>query len=501
MYATTDRKWKLYRRRETSILATHPDLEFQVAPELHGTKAELKMTKYSFREIAEKALLDNYRAAGVVIDEKHEVIYFYGYTGKYLSPPSGEASFNLLRMAREDLKFELANSVRRAQAENKTVMRPALRLKTNGGYTSVNLTVSPVPAPSNRHLLLVLFEEPAYPRGGRQPEVLIEPQDETGVQARVRELEQELASTKEYLQTTIEELETSNEELKSTNEELQSSNEELQSTNEELETAKEEQQSVNEELVTVNSELQQKIEELSRVNDDMNNLLASTQVGTIFLDTDMNILRFTPTVTEIVNLIQGDVGRPLSHIVSNLNYDRLVEDTQEVLEDLIPRTVEVRTKDGRWFLMRIQPYRTMENIIDGVVLTFVDISLQKRQLAEYALSENIINTTHEAFLLLDANLNVVMANSAFFKKFAVVKEETVGRRFYDLGNRQWDIPELRTLLEQVIPEQKEVQGFEVDHTFETIGRRKMILNAKLLADDGANPGLILLAIGDLSERR
>ena len=205
-----------------------------------------------------------------------------------------------------------------------------------GAITSVNLTVRPVQAPSNRQLLLVLFEEPAYPRGGKEQEVLIEPQDETGVQARVRELEQELASAKEYLQTTIEELETSNEELKSTNEELQSSNEELQSTNEELETAKEEQQSVNEELVTVNSELQQKIEELSKVNDDMNNLLASTQVGTIFLDTDMNVLRFTPAVTEIVNLIQGDVGRPLSHIVSNLNYDRLVEDAQEVLEDLIP---------------------------------------------------------------------------------------------------------------------------------------------------------------------
>ncbi|MGB6063474.1 MAG: chemotaxis protein CheB [Desulfomonilaceae bacterium] len=501
MYATTDRKWKVYQRRETSILVSHPDLEFQAAADLHGTKAETKLTKSNFREIAEKALLEIYRAAGVVIDEKHDVIYFYGYTGKYLSPPSGEASFNLLKMAREDLRFELANSVRRAQAENKTVMRPALRLKTNGGYTTVNLTVRPVPAPSNRHLLLVPFEEPAYPKGGKPREELPEPQDETGIQGRIRELEQELASAKEYLQTTIEELETSNEELKSTNEELQSANEELQSTNEELETAKEEQQSVNEELVTVNSELQQKIEELSKVNDDMNNLLASTQVGTIFLDTDMNVLRFTPSVTEIVNLIHGDVGRPLSHIVSNLNYDRLVEDAQDVLENLIPRTVEVETKDGRWFLMRIQPYRTTENMIDGVVLTFVDITSQKRQLAEYALSENIINTTHEAFLLLDVDLNVIMANSAFYSKFAVAKGDTVGKRFYDLGNRQWDIPELRTLLDQVIPERKEVQGFEVDHKFESIGRRRMSLNAKLLSDDGVNPRLILLAIEDVTDRQ
>ncbi len=384
------------------------------------------MTQAHFRELAEKALLDNYSAAGVVTDEKYDIVYFYGSTERFLSPASGEASLNLIKMVREDLRFDLANAVRRAQTENRAVLRPALRLKTDGDYQVVNLTVRPVTAAPNRRLLLVLFEDQGRVKVRKEEEELPALVSEADIQARARSLEQELASAKEYLQTTIEELETANEELKSTNEELQSSNEELQSTNEELETAKEEQQSVNEELVTVNSELQLKIEELSKVNDDMNNLLASTQIGTIFLDTEMNVQRFTPAVAEIINLIQTDVGRPLAHIVSNLHYDSIVKDARHVLETLVPKALEVRTKDGRWFLMRMQPYRTTENVIDGVVVTFVEITLQKQEFAKNVLLESVINTTHEAFLLLDANLTVLMANSVFYKTFAVDLENTVG---------------------------------------------------------------------------
>jgi two-component system, chemotaxis family, CheB/CheR fusion protein len=497
LYAITDRKWKLYQRRDGSVVAPHPDIHFHGVGELPPPVQQLKMTQATFRELAERALLDNYAAAGVVIDEKYDIVYFYGSTARFLSPASGEASLNLLKMVREDLRFDLANAVRRAQTENKAVLRPALRLKTDGDYQVVNLTVRPVTAPSNRRLLLVLFEDQGRLKVRKEEEELPALMSEADIQARARALEQELASAKEYLQTTIEELETANEELKSTNEELQSSNEELQSTNEELETAKEEQQSVNEELVTVNSELQQKIEELSKVNDDMNNLLASTRVGTIFLDTEMNVLRFTPTVTELINLIQTDVGRPLAHIVSNLNYKLIVEDARQVLDTLMPKTVEVRTKDDRWFLMRIQPYRTTENVIDGVVLTFVDITPQRRQVA---LLEGIINTTHEAFLLVDGNFKVVMANSVFYKTFAVDHENTIGRRLYDLGNRQWDIPELRRLLEQIVPQDKEIGGFEMEHEFETIGRRKMLLNARQVEGDGETPMLILLAIQDVTDK-
>ena len=232
---------------------------------------------------------------------------------------------------------------------------------------------------------MVVFDEVKVEEVQRA-EILVAESGKEARSARIKQLEHELASTKEYLQTTIEELETTNEELKSTNEELQSSNEELQSTNEELETAKEEQQSINEELVTVNSELQQKIDALSKANDDMNNLMASTQIGTIFLDIDLNIQRFTPAVTKIMNLIDTDVGRPMRHIVYNLNYDRLIEDAEEILNTLGSKEIEVSTKDGNWYLMRLLPYRTRQNVIEGVVITFVDIT--DRRKAEMELQKS-----------------------------------------------------------------------------------------------------------------
>ena len=221
-------------------------------------------------------------------------------------------------------------------------------------------------------LFLVVFEE-APAAGAEQPEkaAALDAGEEasesaTDVDARIAALKQELRAKEEYLQTTNEELETSNEELKSSNEEMQSVNEELQSTNEELETSKEELQSVNEELATVNTELQNKVADLSRANNDMNNLLAGTGIGTIFVDHQLRIQRFTPAVTQVINLILTDVGRPVGHIVSNLvGYDRLVADVRAVLDTLVPKEVEVQTQAGAWYLLRIRPYRTLENVIEG----------------------------------------------------------------------------------------------------------------------------------------
>jgi PAS domain S-box-containing protein len=289
----------------------------------------------------------------------------------------------------------------------------------------------------------VVSEEVAKPQAGvpESPEAEEHP--------RIRRLEQELRSTKEYLQTTIEELETSNEELKSTNEELQSSNEELQSTNEELETSKEELQSVNEELTTVNAEHQQKIEELSKTSSDLNNLLASTEIGTIFLDKNLNIQRFTPTVTDFINLIQTDIGRPLSHIVPNIAYDGLVEDAREVLRKLVTKELEVQTKDGRWHQMRILPYRTVENVIDGVVITFVDITERKKMEQELKQSRNelesrveecvrevrqsqlwlegMFEALQDAILIVNPERIVQDMNPAAETVFGYAKDEVVGR--------------------------------------------------------------------------
>ena len=278
-------------------------------------------------------------------------------------------------------------------------------MKTNGDYTPVNLTIRPLEKNLSQtgepQLYLVILEE-AQPGPGTALQlegITADAQtDGTETNIEITKLKQELRAKEEYLQTTNEELETSNEELKSSNEEMQSVNEELQSTNEELETSKEELQSVNEELATVNAELQNKVADLTLANNDMNNLLAGTGIGTVFIDHAMRIMRFTPAATKIINLIRSDVGRPVGHIVSNLKgYDHLVADVQSTLDTLVPIEKEVQTIEGKWYTMRIQPYRTLSNVIEGVVITFVDINAAKQIQAELQLNENRLRVALNAF--------------------------------------------------------------------------------------------------------
>jgi two-component system, chemotaxis family, CheB/CheR fusion protein len=383
LFTPIDRKWKIFQRKDTEVSGavsaefTAPNLATSLAghAEDRGVRPLMRLTN---QELSERALLSTYAAAGVLINEKSDILYFHGSTEKYLHPPVGEAHFNALSMAREGLKLELANAIRKASATKETVRYNRARVRSDDTDFLINLVVKPIwEPPSKRGLFMVVFEDvPPV-----ELEALQQRPDETiheRAETRVREVEHELASTREYLQTTIEELETANEELKSTNEELQSANEELQSTNEELETSKEEQQSVNEELVTVNAELQEKIDALSKANDDMDNLLAASQIGTIFLDTDLNTQRFTPSIKKIINLIDADVGRPLRHIVHNLRHDSLVQDAEQVLATLNSKEIEVQTKTGNWYSMRMLPYRTTQNVIEGLVVTFVDISDRKR---------------------------------------------------------------------------------------------------------------------------
>jgi two-component system CheB/CheR fusion protein len=292
---------------------------------------------------------------------------------------------NILKMAREGLRQDLTTALHETIAHKKPVRHAGLLIKTNGGFSTVNLTVRPAITTGNVStepgLFLVVFEEaPASEQECPQKaEVADAGESATNVDARIAALEHLLQTKEEYLHATNEELETSNEELKSSNEEMQSVNEEMQSTNEELETSKEELQSVNEELATVNAELQTKVTDLTRINNDMSNLLASTGIGTIFVDHQLRIQRFTPAITQVINLIQTDVGRPVGHIVSNLkSYDRLVEDVQEVLDSLVPKDIEVQTKENTWYQLHIRPYRTTENVIEGAVITFTDVTEMKK---------------------------------------------------------------------------------------------------------------------------
>ncbi len=396
LFATVDSKWKLYRRKDEvrstqrgGIARYVPPFEARPGVVSPTGKMRARPEKMPIRELAERALLEYAAPVGGLVDEQGNVLYLHGRTGRYLEPEPGEAGVaNILKMAREGLRHELTTALHKAVSQKEVVHAPGLRVKTNGDFAIVNLTVRPILASPARTtdpaLYLVVFAE-AHSFDSEHagtPVFRHEVGDggsEIDFEERIAALKQELNAKEEYLETTNEELKTSNEELRSSNEEMQSVNEELQSTNEELETSKEELQSVNEELATVNAELQNKVVDLSRANNDMNNLLAGTGIGTIFVDKELHILRFTPAATEIINLIQSDVGRPVGHIVSNLvGYDRLAADAQTVLDTLTPQELEVQTTDGRWYKLRMLPYRTLSNVIEGVVVTFADISEMKR---------------------------------------------------------------------------------------------------------------------------
>ncbi len=397
LFDTLDRKFRLYRRKDDSqsLQRIAPAYFFPPTPAVDmalpriSGKAESR-AKLPLRELTEQSLLQQIAPAAALVDAHGDILYLHGRSGRYLEPTAGEAGVNnIIRMAREGLRDALTAALQNAASTKEIVRNPGLRVKTNGDFTSVNLTIRPLkpnsPMTTEVPLYLVILEDAPFSPANIDPLPGTKvPPTETDAQIAI--LQQELRAKEEYLQASNEELETSNEELKSANEEMQSINEELQSTNEELETSKEELQSVNEELATVNTELQTKITDLTRANNDMNNLLAGTGIGTIFVDLHLHILRFTPAATWIINLIPSDIGRPVRHIVSNLvGYDSLIADVQAVLETLVPKQLEVQTLEGKWYTMRILPYRTLDNVIEGAVLTFFDVTEKRR--AEMALQE------------------------------------------------------------------------------------------------------------------
>jgi len=389
LFASVDHKAKLYRRKDDIQGAQRASLSRFLpssATEEASSRQKRKTTdeyKMPLRELAEKALLQHAAMTGIIVNSGGDILYIHGRAGHFLEPSPGVAGVaNVLKMAREGLGRELTTALHKTAVSKEAVRHDGLRVKTNGDFTTVNLTVKPIPAPTGaetaQELFIVIIEEPRISDSEKR-EIAADTDgafdNATDIGSRLEAMRKELRAKDEYLQTTTEQLQTSNEELRSSNEEMQSINEELQSTNEELETSKEELQSVNEELATVNAELQQKVIDLSRANNDMNNLLAGTGIGTVFVDDQLRIMRFTPTATQIINLIPSDVGRPVGHIVSNLEgYDGLVADARDVLNTLIPKEREVKTLKGDSYTMRIMPYRTMENVIEGVVVTFVRIT-------------------------------------------------------------------------------------------------------------------------------
>lgn len=460
---------------------------------------------FAIANLIQQLLVAQYAPAAVVINGRGEIVHIHGRTGAYLEPAPGPPTHHLVEMAREGLQHELAAALQRASGREGEVIRRNVQMKADSGVTFVTVRVKRITEPEAlQGLFLVTFE----PAGADKTVVRKGAPERTTAPLKPKKgeagLRRELEFTKQRLQRTIEELQTSNEELKSTNEELQSTNEELQSTNEELETAKEEMQSMNEELMTVNAELQGKFEALENANDDLQNLLNSTEVATIFLDNELRIKRFTSEAKRVSHLIALDVGRPLSDIVSKLTYNRVLEDAQDVLRTLVVQEQEVEASDGSWFLMRIMPYRTSKNTIDGLVLTFLDITRMKHseRVVQEAreLAINIVETMREPLLVLDEQLRVVLANQSFYRTFQTTPREVEQQLLYHLCNGTWNISELRSQLEEILPEHRSFRDFIVEKTFPQVGRKKLALNGRRLEQDVALPGRILLAMEEIVDR-
>lgn len=379
-FAPLNIKAKLYQRRESIFPAEPLAFPPSFIPALAGVTKELTILKpvANLQSLADQLLLQHFSPPAVLTTGSGDILYISGRTGKYLEPAAGKANLNIFAMAREGLRFELGSAFQQALRQKEAITIKGLKVGTNGGTQTVDITVKAIEEPEPlRGMVLIVFTDAAPPsrrnRSGRTNSA-----DPNGV----LELEQELRQLREALQTTREEMQSSQEELKSTNEELQSTNEELQSTNEELTTSREEMQSLNEELQTVNAEQQSKMDELSRMNNDMRNLLNSTEIITIFLDNRLHVRRFTSGADKLFKLIPGDVGRPLSDIVSDLDFPDMIDEAREVLRTLIFSEKQVAASNGRWFSVRIMPYRTTEDVISGVVITFADITAAKRLEAE-----------------------------------------------------------------------------------------------------------------------
>lgn len=394
LFASVSAKARIFKRTETVQRPVQVEFpaSFKVGKPFGPESAQPAKPSASLQSLADQLILRSYAPPTVLTNDKGDIFYISGRTGKYLEPAAGKANWNLFAMAREGLRYELAGAFPKALKQKESVLLHALKVGTDGGTQCVDVSVQRLDEPGPLHgLVIIVLTDVAMA-------VTTHTSKTPAQNARLTASERELQRVRAEARITHEEMQTSQEEIRSANEELQSTNEELQSTNEELTTSKEEMQSLNEELQTVNAELQAKLQELSSSSNDMKNLLDSTDIAMLFLDRHLNVRRFTHQATKIIKLIPSDVGRPITDLVSNLDDPALDTDAREVLRSLVPKEKPVSTPDGRWFSVRIMPYRTLDDRIDGVVITFADITVAKTLEAELrekqaALEQRVVTQT------------------------------------------------------------------------------------------------------------
>tara|TARA_R110002096_G_scaffold181342_3_gene358976 strand:- start:1144 stop:5658 length:4515 start_codon:yes stop_codon:yes gene_type:complete len=500
LFQPLSKKFKLYKRVGKAHSRPY---YFPVKPRVYGdvqisssTLPEMnRQTRLA--DVSQKFLVEHYAPVAVLINQKMELLFVQGPADLYLRVPAGESSQDLLAMARDGLRAKLGSTIRKSMLEGAEISSGGT-VTRNGTTVPVAITVHPLDIEGNRLLLVTFVDKPLMEN------IPVPDEGERDNSEAYRHLEQELEATRIDLQTTVKDYERSTEELKAINEEAMSMNEEFQSTNEELETSKEELQSLNEELTTLNTQLQQKVDDERRMSDDLNNLLSSSGIATLFLDRQLSIMRFTPATRELFNVLVNDIGRPFGDITGKLDDPKLLKDAAMVLEDLTPVEVEVRSAEGRWYLRRILPYVTQAGKVDGVVLTFLDVTalkvLEQSNKAALRLTENIVDTVREPLLVLDGKFTIIKASRSFYKDFGTVQTKTVGVNLFDLQGGQWDLPALRKLLERILPDKTTIESFKVTLSFKAKGARTMLLNARQIQREGEGDELILMTIEDVTER-
>jgi two-component system CheB/CheR fusion protein len=469
LFSRVDSRARLFKARAGETPRVPPELPLMVLRpgQVQPPARPAPLTTQEAMTRRAQRVLEAYAPAAVLVDEHYEVLHFSGRTGRYLQPSPGAASLNLFNIVDPNLRPDLRAAIGRAMSTGKKVVRENLRLAANDGTLVVNIVAEPTPsAEGEQRLCVVVFQEAAPARAEPQRH---QKRPETEKDEIVQHLEAELVSTRERLQATIEELETSNEEMKSSNEEFQSVTEELQSSNEELETSKEELQSINEELETVNAELNSKVESLDRALSDQKNLLENTEIATIFLDGKLRIKSFTSPAADIFRLIETDLGRPITDISTRLAYEELPRDVDGVLRTLSRVEYEVGTTDGSAsYIMRILPYRTVTNVIDGVVITFQDITERKRNEEALARLAAIVADSADAIIGLKPDGTITSWNAGAERIYGFSAEEAIGRPLSMTMPRESE-DELREILER-LRRSTPVTAFETDRTTKD-GRR------------------------------
>jgi two-component system CheB/CheR fusion protein len=506
LFTTISKKWRIYRRRGPT---RHDMVHFPITREsptrfmVPGPPGSTDPS-VSAADVARRALLDRHAPVSVLVDADGRVLYFHGSTGLYLENPTGEPTRDLFALVKGGLGPRLRIAVEDALREKQPVKVNAL-MRIGAGDQSVQVTVTPLhPAPPVGKTLLVSFTQQAAAVATTEDDSANKAEPAIPESLDAQALREELIVTRGELESTIDHLGNTVEALRASNEEVTSMNEELQSANEELETSKEELQSFNEELHTINSQLEQKVADLEDTTNDLNNLLAGTEVATLFLDMDLSVKWFSPAVSQLVDLVPADVGRPIAHFARKFIDDAFLQDADWVLKNLGHREAQVAGEADRWFIRRMLPYRTTDHRISGVVVTFIDVTDRKRAadaVDEARLyAEGIVSTVRQPLLVLNGNFIVQSANPAFYALFHAHPEDSLGESLFALSKGQWNLPELQAALRKFLPDDKVIKGIEIESTFETIGHRSMLVDVTRLTRGGGREPLILLAIDDITER-